>query len=160
LFPFGFTLPLVGWSEFNLLPWLSIGLMLLNQKFTMPPPADEEQALQYKMMNVMMLVMVVMFYRVPSGLCLYFIASSLWGTSERLLMKRLAAKPATTPTTTEVAAVTPPSVPTAPTAPSKPSMLDDFKAKLRELQNLADKDASLRREGADPTKSKKPRGRR
>jgi YidC/Oxa1 family membrane protein insertase len=157
LFSFGFTLPLVGWSEFNLLPWLSIGLMLLNQKFTMPPPADEEQALQYKMMNVMMLVMVVMFYRVPSGLCLYFIASSLWGTSERLLMKKWAAKPATTPVTTEVAAA---SAPTTPAAPAKPSMLDDFKAKLRELQELADKDASLRREGSEPTKSKKPRGRR
>jgi YidC/Oxa1 family membrane protein insertase len=161
MFAFGFTLPFLGWSEFNLLPWLSIGLMLVNQKFTMPPPADEEQALQYKMMNVMMLVMVVMFYRVPSGLCLYFIASSLWGTSERLLMKRLAAKPATGgDATAPVATTTPPPTPTAPSAPAKPSMLDDFKAKLRELQNLADKDGSLRRETTDSGKSKKPRGRR
>jgi len=26
-----------------------------------------------------------MFFKVPSGLCLYFIASSLWGIAERLL---------------------------------------------------------------------------
>lgn len=160
LFSFGFTLPFIGWSEFNLLPWLSIGLMLINQKLTMPPPADEEQALQYKMMNVMMLVMVVMFYRVPSGLCLYFIASSLWGTSERLLMKRLA-KNKTDAATTSPTETTPTAVAstTAPAAASKPSLLDDFKAKLRELQELADKEASLRREPSDSNK-KKPRGRR
>jgi len=29
--------------------------------------------------------MAVMFFKVPSGLCLYFIASSLWGIAERLL---------------------------------------------------------------------------
>jgi YidC/Oxa1 family membrane protein insertase len=29
--------------------------------------------------------MALMFFKVPSGLCLYFIASSLWGIAERLL---------------------------------------------------------------------------
>ncbi|HUQ68996.1 MAG TPA: membrane protein insertase YidC [Planctomycetaceae bacterium] len=160
MFAFGFTLPLVGWSEFNLLPWLSIVLMLVNQKFTMPPPADEEQAMQYKMMNVMMLVMVVMFYRVPSGLCLYFIASSIWGTAERLLLKKYAPQTATTTPKTIDSTATVTATTTAPAPAAKPSMLDDFKAKLRELQELADKDSSLSRGSNEPPKSKKQRGRR
>lgn len=159
LFSFGFALPLLGWTEFNLLPWLSIVLMLVNQKFTMPPPADEEQALQYKMMNVMMLVMVVMFYRVPSGLCLYFIASSIWGTAERLLLKKYSPQPAAA---TEPVSAPAPAAPAGSPAPAaKPSMFDEFKSKWRELQELADKEASLRRERAETSgKSKKQRGRR
>jgi membrane protein insertase Oxa1/YidC/SpoIIIJ len=30
--------------------------------------------------------MAVMFFKVPCGLCLYFIASSLWGIAERLML--------------------------------------------------------------------------
>ncbi|HUG90239.1 MAG TPA: hypothetical protein VML55_05370, partial [Planctomycetaceae bacterium] len=50
----------------------------------------------YRMMNVMMVVMGFLFYGVPAGLCVYFIASSLWGIGERKLLDRLkpAAKPA------------------------------------------------------------------
>jgi YidC/Oxa1 family membrane protein insertase len=57
----------------------------------MPPPANEEQAMQQKMMNFMMVFMGVMFYKVPAGLCVYFIASSLWGMAERKLLPK--AKP-------------------------------------------------------------------
>jgi membrane protein insertase Oxa1/YidC/SpoIIIJ len=38
------------------------------------------------MMNIMMVVMGFMFFCVPSGLCVYFIASSLWGLAERKLL--------------------------------------------------------------------------
>ena len=44
--------------------------------------------MQYKMMNFMMLFMGVFFYHVPAGLCLYFIASSLWSIAERTLLTR------------------------------------------------------------------------
>ena len=50
------------------------------------PPTSDEQAMQYKMMNFMMIFMGIMFYYVPAGLCLYFIASSLWGITERKLL--------------------------------------------------------------------------
>jgi YidC/Oxa1 family membrane protein insertase len=30
--------------------------------------------------------MGILFYKVPSGLCIYFIASSLWGIAERKLI--------------------------------------------------------------------------
>jgi YidC/Oxa1 family membrane protein insertase len=63
--------------------------------------------MQYKMMNYMTIIMGVMFYKVPAGLCVYFISSSLWGIGERKLLefwKKKHPTPAVTPEspTTEV----------------------------------------------------------
>jgi YidC/Oxa1 family membrane protein insertase len=88
LFQLPFDLPFLG-SYFNLLPLLSMGLFFAQQKLFMPPPTSEEQALQYKMMNIFTLVLGFMFYRFPAGLCLYFITSSLWGICERKLLEKL-----------------------------------------------------------------------
>jgi YidC/Oxa1 family membrane protein insertase len=58
------------------------------------------------MMTYMTVFMGVMFYKVPAGLCLYFITSSLWGICERKLLPKPppkanggvdVAKPASTP---------------------------------------------------------------
>jgi YidC/Oxa1 family membrane protein insertase len=59
----------------------------------MPPPTDEQTAMQQKIMTYMMVFMGVMFYKVASGLCLYFIASSLWGIGERKLLPKMIGKP-------------------------------------------------------------------
>jgi len=88
LFPLGFTVPYFGWTEFNLLPMLTVVLFVAQQKMFMPPPTSDEQAMQYRVMNFMMIAIGFAFYRVPAGLCLYFITSSLWGISERLWLKR------------------------------------------------------------------------
>ena len=73
---------------FNMLPLLTIGLFIWQQKMFMPPPADEQAAMQQKMMQYMMIFMGVMFFKVASGLCVYFIASSLWGIAERKLLPK------------------------------------------------------------------------
>ncbi|MEM6799226.1 MAG: membrane protein insertase YidC, partial [Planctomycetota bacterium] len=73
---------------FNLLPIITIVLFLLQQKMFMPPPANEQAELQQKMMKYMMVFFGIMFFKVPSGLCLYFIASSLWGIAERKLLPK------------------------------------------------------------------------
>ena len=86
------TLPFLG-SDFNLLPILTVCLFYAQQKMFMPPATTAEQAMQYKMMNGMMFVFGFMFYHVPAGLCVYFIASSLWGMSERKLLELLPEKP-------------------------------------------------------------------
>jgi len=44
--------------------------------------------MQQKMMKYMMVFMGLMFYKVASGLCLYFIASTLWGLAERKLLPK------------------------------------------------------------------------
>ncbi len=86
LFALPFVVPFVGWTEFNLLPFVTVGLFILQQKMFMPPATDPEQEMQQKMMNFMMLFMGFLFYRVPAGLCIYFIASSLWGIGERKIL--------------------------------------------------------------------------
>jgi YidC/Oxa1 family membrane protein insertase len=76
-----------GWlgPYLNIFPLVTIGLFLWQQKLFMPPAVDEQQKMQQQVMNYMMWFMALMFFKVPSGLCLYFIASSLWGIAERLL---------------------------------------------------------------------------
>jgi YidC/Oxa1 family membrane protein insertase len=58
----------------------------------MPPPTDDQQAVQQKVMKFMMIFMGIMFYKVASGLCLYFIASTSWSLVERKLLPKSAAK--------------------------------------------------------------------
>lgn len=70
----------------NLLPLVTVALFLLQQKMFMPEPTNEQAALQQKIMKYMMVFMGLMFYKVPSGLCLYFIASSLWGIAEKKMI--------------------------------------------------------------------------
>lgn len=85
LFQFPFNIPFLG-NFFNLLPLVTVGLFVIQQKLFMPPPTDKDQELQHKIMNYMMIFMGFMFYHVPAGLCVYFIASSLWGICERKLL--------------------------------------------------------------------------
>ncbi len=79
-----------GWlgPYFNILPVLVVVLFLAQQKMFMPPATDEQTAMTQKIMNVMTLMMGLFFFRVPAGLCLYFITSSLWGMCERILVKK------------------------------------------------------------------------
>ena len=69
----------------NVLPLVTIVLWILQQKILMPPPANEQAEMQQKIMKYMMIFMALLFYKVPSGLCLYFIASSIWSIGERKL---------------------------------------------------------------------------
>ena len=91
LFEMSFSLPFLG-SDFNLLPLITVVLFYAQQKMFMPPPTTDEMAMQQKMMNFMMIFMGFLFYRVPAGLCVYFIASSVWGMSERKLLEFLPEK--------------------------------------------------------------------
>ncbi len=85
LFRLPFSLPYLGF-DFSLLPLCTVGLFLTQQKMFMPPATDEQQEAQYKMMNMMTLFMGAMFWHQPAGLCIYFIASSLWSIAERKLL--------------------------------------------------------------------------
>ena len=67
---------------------LTVVLFIAQQKMLMPPPADEQAAMQQKIMKYMMIFMGLLFFKVASGLCLYFIASSLWGLAERQFLPK------------------------------------------------------------------------
>ncbi len=72
----------------NLLPIIAVSFMIVQQKMMTPPAIDEQQEMQQKMMKYMMVFMGIMFYKVASGLCLYFISTSLWGLAERRLLPK------------------------------------------------------------------------
>jgi YidC/Oxa1 family membrane protein insertase len=72
----------------NVLPLVTMGLFLWQQQKMMPPPTDEQSAMQQKMMKYMMIFMGFMFFKVAAGLCIYFIASSLWGICERKFLPK------------------------------------------------------------------------
>jgi YidC/Oxa1 family membrane protein insertase len=76
----------------NLLPLVGAVLIFIQQKASMPKEMTEEQRQQFTMMKYMTFLMAFMFYKVPAGLSLYFIASSAWGLTERALVKRHLAK--------------------------------------------------------------------
>ncbi len=81
------SLPFLG-QDFNILPIITVGLFVTQQKLFMPEPQNEEQALQQKLMGYMTLAFGFFFWHSPAGLCLYFIASSTWGITERKLLAR------------------------------------------------------------------------
>ncbi len=74
----------------NLFPVITIVLFLVQQKVMMPPPADEQAAQQQKIMKFVMLLMGLMFFKVAAGLCIYFIATTLWGLAERRFLPKTA----------------------------------------------------------------------
>jgi YidC/Oxa1 family membrane protein insertase len=84
----------------NVLPLVTVALFLVSQQMFMPEPTNEQARLQQKMMKYMTVFMGFLFYKVASGLCLYFIVSSLWGILERkLLPKTVAVGEGTAPQT-------------------------------------------------------------
>lgn len=87
-----FSVPYIG-EYINILPFLVVGLMLIQTKLFSPPPTTPEAEQQQKVMKYMMIFMAFMFYKVPSGLGLYFITSSLWQVGERLLLPKIMKTP-------------------------------------------------------------------
>jgi YidC/Oxa1 family membrane protein insertase len=79
-----------GWlgPYFNILPILTMILFIAQQKLFTPPATDDQQKLMQRMMTFMMVFMGIMFFKVPAGLCIYFITSSLWGIIERKLLPK------------------------------------------------------------------------
>lgn len=73
----------------NLLPILTIAIFIAQQKMFMPPALDDQARMQQNIMKYMMIFMGFVFFKVPSGLCIYFIISSLWGLAERQLMPKV-----------------------------------------------------------------------
>jgi len=90
LFSFGTDIPYIG-STFNLLPILLTVAMFLQTKMN---PATSgatspEQASQQKMMKYMMpIMMLLIFYKAPSGLSLYVMTSISAGVIEQILIRK------------------------------------------------------------------------
>lgn len=83
-----------GWfgPYLNILPLVTITLFIIQQKVLMPKATDEQTRMAQQMMMIMTIMMGVLFFRVPAGLCIYFITSSTWSLVERFLIKRFTPK--------------------------------------------------------------------
>ncbi|MCH7990433.1 MAG: membrane protein insertase YidC, partial [Planctomycetes bacterium] len=163
LFNFGFDIPFLG-ESFNLLPILTTCLFIVQQKLFMPPPTDDQQAMQQKMMSYFSIFIGFMFYHMPSGLCVYFIASSLWGIGERKLLEYLKKDAPLT----ETAATTPEAAgkkkPDAPKRNRKKGfwdkLLDAADAAAAQTKDSSTKSSSSKSNGEKQKKKNKTRTKR
>ncbi len=134
---------------FNILPVITIVLFLVQQKVLMPKTNDEQMQMTQNMMQIMTVVMGVLFFKVPSGLCIYFITSSIWSLAERQLVKRLI--PPKPPGSTAVETMPPKPIASKPTSSNskesrKPGDSSSKEGKAKpsrwsELRELLDKPA-------------------
>lgn len=92
------VVPLLGWElpSLNLLPILVSISMYLQTKFQPKPKpnpnmSDEQrmqQEMMMKMMPMMSVVMLILFYKMPSGLTLYITASNFLGMIEQWRIRK------------------------------------------------------------------------
>jgi YidC/Oxa1 family membrane protein insertase len=86
-----FRLPLLGWSDIRLLPFIYVGSQLLYGKITQTP--DQQGNVQMKMMlYIMPIVFFFILYDVPSGLLLYWIISNLLSLVQQVAINKYLAK--------------------------------------------------------------------
>jgi YidC/Oxa1 family membrane protein insertase len=88
----GFSIPLIfinfHMTGINILPIFMGVMFFLQQKFTMPPAANEQAAQQQKMMKFMTLLFPFFLYSAPSGLTLYILSSTTAGMIDSYLVRK------------------------------------------------------------------------
>ncbi|MDR0554002.1 MAG: membrane protein insertase YidC [Treponema sp.] len=86
-----FRIPILGWSDIRLLPFIYVGSQLLSGRITQTP--DQQSNTQMKMMlYVMPLVFFFILYDVPSGLLLYWIMTNFLSMIQQLAINKYLAK--------------------------------------------------------------------
>jgi YidC/Oxa1 family membrane protein insertase len=86
-----YQIPILGWSDIRLLPFIYVGSQLLYSKVTQTP--DQQANSQMKMMlYIMPLMFFFILYNVPSGLTVYWIMSNLLSLVQQLLINQYLAK--------------------------------------------------------------------
>ncbi len=89
LFALGFTVPLVGWKYFNLLPFLMAGTTVLTTMLSSTQMSDPNQRM---MMYMMPAILLVMLYNLSSGLFLYWITGNIWQAIHQYVTTRILKK--------------------------------------------------------------------
>lgn len=86
-----FQIPILGWSDLRLLPFIYVGSQLLYGKITQTP--DQQGNAQMKMMlYVMPIMFFFILYNVPSGLLVYWIFSNVLTMFQQLVINKYLAK--------------------------------------------------------------------
>ena len=129
-----------GWlgPYFNILPIATVVLFIVQQRMLMPKATDEQTRMTQNMMQVMTIFMGVLFFKVPSGLCIYFITSSIWSLFERKLVQRLTPPVEAVATTTSA---TPADTPRSNKRDRSQPSNGKSKGRMQELMELLEKPA-------------------
>jgi len=92
LLSWSWNIPLLG-HDLNLLPIIYLAVQIVQMR--MQPKSDDPQvAQQQKIMQIMPVIFVFIFYAMPAGLVLYFTVSSLYTLLEQWYLKRIMTQPA------------------------------------------------------------------
>jgi YidC/Oxa1 family membrane protein insertase len=78
----------LDYSSINILPILMGITFFINMKFTTPPPMNEQQATQQKIMRIMPLLFPFFLYSAPAGLTLYICASTMAGIFDSYIVRK------------------------------------------------------------------------
>ncbi|MDR0400759.1 MAG: membrane protein insertase YidC [Treponema sp.] len=86
-----FRLPILGWTDIRLLPFIYVGSQLLYGKVTQTP--DQQSNAQMKMMlYAMPIIFFFILYDVPSGLLVYWIMSNVLTMVQQLAINKYLAQ--------------------------------------------------------------------
>ncbi|MBI5361075.1 MAG: membrane protein insertase YidC [Planctomycetes bacterium] len=83
-----FSIPILGTNKLHLLP-LIMTVSWFIQSFLQPRSPDPEQAMQQKIFMFMPILFGFMFYSMPAGLVLYWLANTLFSIVEQQIIKRV-----------------------------------------------------------------------
>ena len=89
---FGFTIPLLGWSDLKILPIVMLVTTFLQTKVSQTP--DTGQSNTKVLTYAMPLVFFFILYNMPSGLVLYWTVQNITGIVQQLFVNRLAKRKA------------------------------------------------------------------
>ncbi|MFK7788146.1 MAG: YidC/Oxa1 family membrane protein insertase, partial [Phycisphaeraceae bacterium] len=78
----------LDYSSINILPIIMGITFFINMKFTTPPPMNEQQATQQKIMKIMPLLFPFFLYSAPAGLTLYICASTMAGIVDSYIVRK------------------------------------------------------------------------
>jgi YidC/Oxa1 family membrane protein insertase len=87
LFTMPFSLPIIG-NAFSLLPILMGGAMFLQSKLGGSPTGGTSMAQPAGMQTMLPIVFTVMFYRMPSGLVIYWIVNTVLSVAQQYYIHR------------------------------------------------------------------------
>jgi YidC/Oxa1 family membrane protein insertase len=86
-----YRLPILGWSDIRILPFIYVGSQLLFGKITQTP--DQQGNSQMKiMLYAMPIVFFFILYDVPSGLTVYWIMTNLFSMLQQLFINKYLAQ--------------------------------------------------------------------
>ncbi|MBN2478976.1 MAG: membrane protein insertase YidC [Parachlamydiales bacterium] len=95
LFSWGYPIPLLG-TDFHLLPIIVGITMYLQSKFMTKKPdkskMTDQQKQQQMLTTIMPIAFTVLFYKMPSGLNLYFLFSMLFGVIQQIYTNKMMEK--------------------------------------------------------------------